>query len=479
MQCLLRSMCLGFWVLATAAGASAQQVVVTPQETDELLANPGIGWETFHHAAKQDKSLPSWIPSTLQYIRWGWKEVEPEPGKLNTELLDKTLAASRESGQKLGFRVMCCSSSVGYPYHPKWLVQVGGKELTAEYTEAGVTHKPLPLPDMDDPVVLERHLDLIKRLAARYDGHPDLDHVDIGSIGWWGEWHLGTGKKNLLPSLATRTKVIDAYLAGFKKTPLVMLIGGRECLTYACQRGAGWRADCLGDMGGFSRTWCHMRIFYLPAIKTAGVDVWKTAPAGWESCWDMRKWVSDGWSLRYIFNYALACHASFINNKSAPLPVRDDVRPEVERFLRRLGYRLVLKELSHPGQLKPGAKLELAMKWQNTGSAPCYRPYRVAYRLTDEKGQSKTLVGGVTVNRWLPGSVDLYSPTFLENPPDLPPGEVVAAADSVALPADLPAGRYTLAVGIVDDGTKPVVRLAIQGRTADGWYPVSKIQVAQ
>ena len=34
----------------------------------------------------------------------------------------------------------------------------------------------------------------------------------------------------------------------------------------------------------------------------------------------MRKWVKEGWSLRYIFNYALACHASVINNKSAPLP---------------------------------------------------------------------------------------------------------------------------------------------------------------
>jgi len=104
--------------------------------------------------------------------------------------------------------------------------------------------------------------------------------------------------------------------------------------------------------------------------------------------------VNEGWSLRFIFNYALACHASVINNKSAPLPQRDDVRPEIQRFLRRLGYRLVLKELKHQAQV--GETLAVSMKWQNTGSAPCYKPYRVAYRLTNDSGFAKTFVGGVS-----------------------------------------------------------------------------------
>ena len=52
-----------------------------------------------------------------------------------------------------------------------------------------------PIPDMDDPAVLKAHLDFIKRLGEQYDGHPDIDHIDLGSIGWWGEWHL-SGSKN-------------------------------------------------------------------------------------------------------------------------------------------------------------------------------------------------------------------------------------------------------------------------------------------
>ena len=470
--------CLSLLLLAApATGAERPPVVITPEETDEILANPGMGWQTFHRTSQQDKSLPAWIPSTVHYARWGWGELEPQPGALHTEFLDKVLAETRASGQKLAFRVMCCSTSRGRPYHPQWLAQVGGRVLDADYQGRG----PLPIPDMDDPAVLDRHLDFLKRLGERYDGHPDIDHVDLGSIGWWGEWHLSGSKHVKLPTLENRMKVVNAYLAAFKRTPLLMLIGGKECLKYAVDHGCGWRADCLGDLGGFSKNWCHMRKGYPVYIREAGIqDAWKTAPVAWETCWDMRKWVAEGWSLRFIFNYALACHGSQINNKSAPLPEGENVRPELERFLRRLGYRLVLRELRHPAEARPGEKLQIAMKWQNTGSAPCYRPYRVAYRLQGAGARGAVVVGQTVVNRWLPGSIDLFTEEFFREPADLPPGPIVAARDTLVLPADLPAGAYTLSLAVVEqDSTTPVVRLGIRGRAADGWYPLSTIHVVK
>ena len=477
-----------------------QQIVITPEETDEILANPGIGWETFHQTSRQDKNLQLWIPSTLQYARWGWGELEPEPGKLNTTFLDRVLEETHASGQKLAFRVMCCSTTYNAPYHPKWLKALGGRELLAAYGSSS-----FPIPDLDDPIVLKAHLDFIRQLGARYDGHPDIDHIDIGSIGWWGEWHLTGSNRNRLPALENRIKVVGAYLAAFKKTPLLMLIGGGECLKYACDRGTGWRADCLGDMGGFSRSWCHMRQGYPGWIQQANLyEVWKSAPVAWETCWDMRKWVEEGWSLRYIFNYALACHASVINNKSAPLPQGTDVRPETERFLRRLGYRLVLKELKHSAQVKAGGKLELAMKWQNTGSAPCYRPYRVAVRLSSKSGFTETILSDVVVNRWLPGSIDLFTPEFFREPKDLPRGEIATvSAQFLTRGSEIP-GEYALSIAVVDAARKkplpaaanargiaalsvddakgawkPVLRLGIQGRAEDGWYPLSKVQVVK
>lgn len=282
-----------------------------------------------------------------------------------------------------------------------------------------------------------------------------------------------------MPTPENQRKIVDAYLAAFEKTPLVMLVGGGEMLKHATKHGAGWRADCLGDMGGFSRTWCHMRMAYPEMVPKAGaLDTWKTAPAAWETCWDMRKWVEEGWSLRFILNYALAMHGSVINNKSAPLPAGDEVRAEVERFLRRLGYRLVLEELRHAGQAKSGEKLELAMKWRNVGSAPCYKPYRVGYRLTNDRGYAKVAVGGVTVEKWLPGSIELFTEEFFQQPADLPPGKVVSVTDAITLPRDMPSGVYSLSIAVVgEESEEPVVRLGVKGRTSDGWYPLSKVQV--
>ena len=475
---------VGVLLFVVAAGSpgvlqaqSGETVTVVPEPTDAILANPKMGWETFHRPADQDKNLPSWIPSTVHYARWGWGKLEPRPGQIDYAFLDEKLKQSRSAGQTYALRVMCCSTSPRVPYHPSWLRTIGGRVLQTRYGSGPV----LEVPDLDDPVVLKAHLDFIRRLGARYDGHPDLAHVDLGSVGWWGEWHMSQSSDVKMPRLETRKKIVDAYLAAFKKTPLLMLIGGREMLKYAVGKGTGWRADCLGDMGGFSKTWCHMRMAYpqmLPAAQA--VDAWKRAPVAWETCWDMRKWVNEGWSLRFIFNYALALHGSYINNKSAPLPEGEEVRREVERFLRRLGYRLVLRKLQHPLAVRAGDELTLRMKWQNTGSAPCYDPYRLAYRLTNDGGYRKVFVSRVTVNRWMPGSVPVFTEEFFREPPDLPPGPVVAVSDSIELPQDIPAGEFVLSIAVVGVGTDtPVVQLGIEGRADDGWYPLSRVRVSR
>ena len=465
--------CIG--ALATAADAP---VVIKPEETTELLANPGIGWETFGYPAKADKSRPAGIPSQILYVRWGWATLEPQAGKLNAELLESTIKAARQSGQQLALRVKCHNPRKDAAEHPAWLKDVGGRELLVDYGDGPAE---IRIPDFDDPVVLDRHLDFIKRFGAAYDGHPDIARVEVGSIGWWGEWHMSRCKTAKMPSIAHCHKLIDAYLAAFKKTPLLMPNPANPCIAYAVAHGAGWRADSLGDMGSFSPTWNHMRDIYPAAIKRNKLqDVWKTASVSFEAPRNVSEFVEKGWPVRSIFNYALALHGSSFNGKSAPLPEDPKFRAELDRFLSRLGYRFVLKEFTHPAQASAGGPLKLSMQWQNVGSAPCYRPYRVAYRLTGSDGSQRVIVGTTTVNSWLPGSIELFTADFPDDVPDLPPGDIHAVTDSLELPTDLAPGDYTLAIGVVgEESETPVVRLAIKGRTQDGWYPLGTIAIAR
>jgi hypothetical protein len=458
---LLTSLAACFVTALHATSAEEpQRIEVRPKETDELLANPGMGWQTFHQFVVHDKNLQG-LPTSSVYYRFYWREIEPEEGKIDFARLDRLLAFARQNGQKLALRIMTIGS--GEPSDcPDWVRAAG-----CQGTEALYGDKKVWIPDGADPVFQEKHFALLRKLSERYDGHADLDLVDIGTVGLWGEWHMSdvtnaaTGEAVPMPSEEAQNAVIDAYVAAFPKTPKVVLIGSDVGMARAEKEGLGWRADCFGDLGMFTPNWNHMEHYYPQQVeKFDASEAWKQAPVALESCGDMRDWADEGWSLRDIFDYGLSQHASYLNNKSAPLP--EGARPEVERFLRKLGYRLVIRNLSHHATAKAGEKLPVSIDWENVGVAPPYRDYRVAVRLRslDAKTKSAFLQSEESIRGWLPG----------ERSSDY----------AFALPADLQPGSYELAIGIVDAATtNPGVKLAIEGRDATGWYPLSTVTIGK
>ncbi len=62
--------CAAVVFAAAPASQPREWITVSPEQTDEILANPGMGWQTFHRTRTQDKNLPAWIPSTVHYARW-------------------------------------------------------------------------------------------------------------------------------------------------------------------------------------------------------------------------------------------------------------------------------------------------------------------------------------------------------------------------------------------------------------------------
>lgn len=427
--------------------------IIEPKEINDLLANPHMGWQTFHRFADEDKNLAG-LPSGAAYFRFYWREIEPAEGRIDFAKLDDLLAHAQKAGQRLSLRVMCAGTDEGTPLEvPQWLRDKGGKGYEYRYDNGKTVFW---VPDFDDPVFQTAHTRLITELGKRYDGHPALDCVDIGSVGLWGEWHM-SGTNVEVPPLKTRLAIIDLYRGAFPKSPKVMLIGDIDGMRRATQRGCGWRADCLGDMGGFSKKWNHMDNLYPEHIaKSGAAEAWKRAPVAFESCWEMNKWKQEGWDIRRIFDYALNLHASYLNNKSARIP--DGTRPEIERFLRKLGYRLVLRRLEHPQTAARGASLPVVLDWENVGVAPPYGRQRVAVRLSDANGRTALVAPGTAITGWLPGRRRV--------------------AETVKIPQRLRAGRYALAVGVIEPATKtPAVRLAISGRDRDGWYPLSHVEV--
>jgi hypothetical protein len=186
-------------------------------------------------------------------------------------------------------------------------------------------------------------------------------------------------------------------------------------------------------------------------------DSWRKGPVSLEACWVMQEWKNRGWDVDYIIDQSLKWHISSFNNKSSAVP--EEWRPQVNRWLNRMGYRFVLRRFTYPETVAPLGKLAFTSWWENKGVAPCYRPFPLALRLRGN-GRSEVLATDADIREWMPGDT-VYD-------------------DGVFLPAGMPAGTYDLQIGIVDANTrKPKVKLAIEGVDGGGWYTLGKIAVGK
>ncbi|ANH80589.1 hypothetical protein A8C56_05960 [Niabella ginsenosidivorans] len=239
---------------------------------------------------------------------------------------------------------------------------------------------------------------------------------------------------------------------------MIALLTDKKTETYALSKaGIGWRIDCLGDMGGFDKNWSHMLDYYPEGIINFGMqDAWKKGPVSLEVCWVMQKWKDEGWNIDYIIDQSLKWHVSSFNAKSSAVP--KEWWPQVNRWLNKMGYRFVVRRFTYPKEIMRGGKLWFTSWWENKGVAPIYkRDYCFAIRLQNRR-DTVIRTTDAAITEWMPGD-NLYD-------------------NAVYLPYDLPAGNYQLDIGIIEKQTnEPKVKLAIEGRTADGWYRLGSISV--
>jgi hypothetical protein len=103
-----------------------ERVVVKPKEIDEVLNNPGIGFNTFqrfngdtlnpgrgwtegfpivYQSFNGDLTNKGYPQTTTAYWRVYWKFMEPEERKYRWDLIDEALDTARNRGQKLILRI--------------------------------------------------------------------------------------------------------------------------------------------------------------------------------------------------------------------------------------------------------------------------------------------------------------------------------------------------------------------------------------
>lgn len=474
--------------------ACASSIDYSPIESDSILVNPDIG--IVDHQTINIKSDPYWnIPSypetSVVYFRWYWEELEPEEGKFNFQLIDNTFQEAAKLNKKVVIRFMTMAGKdetyyAGTPLQykkvlgiPCWLKQQLDPDTQGECADDNSF-----VPDYHDPIFQSHLTRFLKAMGARYGSNPNLLRLDVGLVGTWGEWHLYSHADDNASTLGLNgysTDDLQIYFdmmkAAFPNKMLTIDLGTTDddFSGSATSQGLGWRADCIGD---WTPGWNHMQDAYPQTIEhiintsdPLFLSRWKKAPVDFEVCYTMADWAKQPQiytpeKVRETFDTALASHASLFNLKSDPIPSM--YQDELNAFIKKLGYRFVIKHVQLKGDLTPGGHASISSKWVNVGVAPSYNNYPVVWKLVNSKDNNVVayFYANNDITSWLPAE-DVNSEP-----------EIYSLTNDIVFPSNMKPGLYSLEVGLVKEGTNnAIVNLAINNESNSQWYKLINFTV--
>ena len=442
--------------------AESATTTVTPKPSSELLLNPGKGWLLYGMAEWQDPKAMA--VAGAAYHRFTWAELEPVEGQFNWSKVDKALEGWAKAGKQFSTGVMCANSHSKDPYvTPKWVFDAGAKYRLLDMKNLPHAYAGTPgqkaVPDFYDPVFLEKLKNFLNAMGRRYDGDPRLAFVDIRSYGNWGEGHMWPfGGKGLTADEFKHH--VQLHLDAFKKTRLCISAEAKEhaaVYDWAVQQGVAARRD--GICGNSDGRETAQAFGHAPGVfEFFGSYTWMKEQ-GW---WDGRKDKNGhGYKLADCVENGKPSYIGLSHGGKESLQFLAAERPLIERLANRMGYHFVLKEAAFPAQFATDAPAAVKLTWSNEGIAPVYVPCTVALALLDARDQPVEVCWPDACRpvAWLPGTP--------------------VVEDAKAIFSKAPAGEYCLAVGLVPHigDAKPWIKLGIEGRTADGWYPLGAVKV--
>jgi hypothetical protein len=239
--------------------------------SEKPVRNPGLGlvgyiWEengpsiaarqsreTIQQHVENIAALPF---VDVLYIRCDWKHVQSQAGRLDLfPFWQLALDAAERHNLKVAFRVQLSNpefqpDQIALPQFlisriP--LVKIGRipRKPEAQYLE----------PRYDHPEFQRAFNELNDLLAARFDGHPLIEWVDLMQYGFWGEGHTSNFPSPFPDPVTAKNTFVQMtarQLAAWKRTPIavntqpdISNVGNRTVIEMAKQAGAWLRSDSI------------------------------------------------------------------------------------------------------------------------------------------------------------------------------------------------------------------------------------------
>ncbi|GAA2904421.1 hypothetical protein GCM10010517_70490 [Streptosporangium fragile] len=207
------------------------------------------------------------FPHSMEWFYLPLNAVMTGPHRFDWRPLEEQLNAIAARGHQAAFRFY-----LDYPGKPsgipKFLLDQG--LLTRPYDDFGNNGQSVS-PDYDDPNLAAALDRFIAALGHRYDGDPRVGFVQLGLLGFWGEWHTwphngDAGTENWFASQARQLRVLNAYDEAFDETRLMVRYPSADnkaldmgyhddSFAYSTLPGPGWHFMDLMQQAGTTDKW--------------------------------------------------------------------------------------------------------------------------------------------------------------------------------------------------------------------------------
>ena len=425
-------------LVAQPEAGDAGEVVVRPKAAPGPLDNPLKGYCVYTNAGKIHR------PYSMVFLYVPWKKLEPAEGRYAFEEWEKEAWGHKAAtGKHVVLRVYA-----DYPKKisamPEWLLKKGVSLKPYKQHGGGLS------PDYDHPAMAPALERLIAAMGKRYNNHPRVAFIQLGLLGFWGEWHTYP-RDELFASEKIRRRVLEAYRKAFPDKQLMARYADGPPGEYPKM---GFHDDMFPEDTDNGKEWS-----FLERLRRAKrIDSWKRTVIGGEMApLQARKWLGKKWD--FTVEMAKRSHFSWVGPYGPALEGRgsEEFVERSDALVRLLGYQYRLTAIHHPSKTRAGQSAKVTIRGVNEGVAPFYYPWPVKLAWLDAKGRiaaSTTLKDDL--RKWLPG-------------------EFVIEAQ-LASPSK--AGAYRLALGIEDPWiSKPAIRFANDLPVSNGWTILGELGV--
>lgn len=435
-----------------------------------VLRNPhkGFYWHFIDNGFGRENYRQNLVPGDYMtdfpglnhlYLRFDWGDIEKAEGELDWSYIDSIMDEWGARGYRFSMRI-CTYEGGGKPESikyatPKWVYDAG-----AEYIElSGDRLEPV----YSDPIYLEKLENFMRRYGEKFNSDSRVEFIDIGSFGTYGEAHTFTGSEKIYPDETIR-KHIELHAKYFPDKFILLnddMIGHRKTeseeknqalLEYAKTLGTGARDDSI-CVNWYSKTYgfdtLRSPCLFDQLYENAPVDI---EFAHYSYIIGNSEVFRDGFPFIEALRRAHATYAGF---HGLPRPWLEKFYYLTEYLANRLGYWFFIDGM----RLTPftaGCKNNIDIIFINHGFAKCYNKFDLRLRLSGVGGEYSFDAPDCDCRRWLPDE----------------PAKERITLDTRALPA----GEYTLSVGLFEGETP--IKLAVQSDFEhEGLYNIAKVRI--